>query len=206
MTPLRRRLLVYSAPVAVIVIIAVVKCLSLVLAADSAETAFTAGTVAVSENRLDDADREFSVSVARTNSADPCPARVNLELVRETQGDRAAATFDGPTALARYLSARELVEQPPEGCFAGNTDPDPDRRVVRDETAARLDAKIAAAQAVPPPPPPPPAAAAPPPPPPGAATVPADPDAPLRLNPGVGEPFDRLQEILRNAAANPAAP
>ncbi|MDV3123639.1 hypothetical protein M1247_01810 [Mycobacterium sp. 21AC1] len=200
MTPLRRRLLVYSAPVALAVIIAIARCVALVVAGNAAETAFTAGTVAVSENRLDDADREFSVSMARGKSADPCPARVNLELVRETQGDRAAATFDGLGALTRYLSARELVAQAPADCFAGNTDPDPDRRAIRSETAARLDSKITAARAVPPPPPPPPAVAAPPPPPQGAATVPADPDAPLRLNPGAGDPFDRLQEILRNAA------
>lgn len=200
MTPLRRRLLLYSAPVALIVIVTVVKCLALVLAADSAESAFSAGTRAVEQNRLEEADREFSVSLARTDSADPCPARVNLELVRETQGDRAAATFDGPTALARYLSARDLVAQAPAGCFAGNTDPDPDRRAIRNDAAARLDTKIAAVRAAPPPPPPPPAATAPPPPPPGAATAPTDPDAPLRLNPDTGDPFARLQDILGNAA------
>lgn len=227
---LRRRLLLYSTPVAVMLVVVILKCVSVVLAGTAAQsdfaardttalgrdvailnvldviepakTRFAAGALAVLEGRLDDAEREFALSLADTGPDSGCPARVNLELVRETLGDRAAAGFDAPGALARYLSARELVEQAPVGCFAGNSDPDPERRKVRDETAPRLDAKIAALRTAPPLPPP--AAVLPPPPPPAAAdSGAARPDAPLQLDPRGGDPFTRLQQILRDAAARP---
>ncbi|MCV7011178.1 hypothetical protein [Mycolicibacterium madagascariense] len=56
------------------------------------------------------------------------------------------------------------------------------------------------------PPPPPPRGAAPPPPPPAStsAGTTAAPDQPRRLDPGAGDPLDRLQQILRDAAG--AAP
>jgi hypothetical protein len=222
----RRRLLVYSAPIVAVVILVVVKCLSVVIAgnlaashftardtgglhrdvatlsvlnvAEPAKAPFAAGTLAVLQNRLDDADREFSAALAASGS-ETCSARVNLVLVRETMGDRSMAALDGRGALDHYLSARQLVEQAPHGCFAGNRDPDEPRRAVRDQSAARLDSKIAAARAAVPPPPPvpvvPPAGA----PPPAAGTAPENPDARLRLDPGAGDPFDRLQQILRDA-------
>ncbi|MGV9801126.1 hypothetical protein ACWDTP_24080 [Mycobacterium sp. NPDC003449] len=223
----RTRLLVFSAPIALLMVAAIVKCLSVVFLGGSAVTDFTegdtdalrrdaaalsvlnvaepakapfaAGALAVLENRLDDADRGFSDALARTDHADSCPSRVNLVLVRETMGDRAAAAFDGATALDRYRSARELVEQAPDGCFGPNPDPDPQRRAVRADSAARLDAKIAAAGIAPPPAPPPPQGSAPPPPP-AAGTTPEEPGATRRLNPGTGDPLDRLQDILRDAA------
>lgn len=222
----RKRLLVYSAPVVAVVILVVVKCLSVVIAgnlaashftahdtdalhrdvgmlavlnvAEPAKTPFAAGALAVLQNRLDDADREFSAALA-ASGAESCPARVNLVLVRETMGDRAVATFDGRAALDQYLSARQLVEQAPRGCFAGNLDPDEPRRVVRDQSAARLDSKIAAARAAVPPPPPVPVAPVPEAPPPASGTAPEKPDARLRLDPGAGDPFDRLRQILRDA-------
>jgi hypothetical protein len=135
--------------------------------------------------------------------------RVNLELVRETQGDRAAATGDRARAEERYASALAVVDTSPQACFAGNSDPDPTRRAIRDDTVNRLAAKRTALNATPPavpPAPPPPPPVAPPPPPPLLATV--TPDGreipPRRLDPGGGDPLDKLQQVLQDAAG--AAP
>ncbi len=224
---LRRRLLVYSAPVALILVVVIVKSLSVVIAGGSAASAysdrdagelrrdvallkvlnvlepskahFAAGDLAVLDNRLEEADREFSESLARDDS---CAVRVNLELVRETLGDRAASVFDTPTAVARYLSARTVVEQAPQGCFAGNNDADEQRRVIREDALRRLNEKIEAVQVPPPPPAPAPPAAPTAPPPqaqPGGASD--DTETELRLEPRNGPPLDKLQQILRDAAA-----
>lgn len=220
-----------SAPISLVVIVVVVKLWSVVLAGGSAptdfaardadalrrdvstlsvldvvepaRTRFAAGTLAVLEDRLTDADAQFSGALSNTEEADSCPVRVNLELVRETLGDRAASTFDA-SAARWYRSALSVVEAAPPGCFTGSADADPDRRAVLEATVARLGAKLAAvaAAAPPPPPPPPPPPAAPPPPPPAGApgSAPSERE-PLRLNPGVGDPLDRLEQILRDAAA-----
>ncbi|MGV0743379.1 hypothetical protein [Mycolicibacterium sp. XJ870] len=235
MTPdrlrLRRRLLVFSAPVAVVLLLAIAKCISVVVAGNSvvsdfadrdsaamggdiamlrvfnviepARAYYADGARAVLENRLPEADRHFSEALARTDSGESCPVRVNLALVREALGDTAAAVFDNETAAARYIAARTVVEQAPDGCFAGNTDPDPERRAVRNDALARLDGKLDAVRVAPPPPPPPPPAAVPPPtaPPPSGGARSTESEA--RLDPGAGDPLDRLQEILRDAAAVP---
>ena len=225
---LRRKLLVFSAPVALLLIIAVLKLVAVGVAGQSAVSNFAdrdagamAGDVAmlrvlnvveparvyyadgaraVLENRLEDADRQFSEALARTDLSQSCPVRVNLGLVRETLGDRAAGVFDSETAAARYLAAKAVVEQAPDGCFAGNNDPDPQRQAVRADALTRLDRKIEAVRAVPPPPPPPPPAAAPVAPPPTSGGVAPD-QSENRLDPGTGDPLERLQEILRDAAA-----
>jgi len=225
----RRQLLVFSAPVALLIVVMIAKVLSVMIVGSSAATAyaerdsgalrsavgtldllnmvepaktsFAAGTLAVLDNRLADADRQFAESLSDTEPAESCPVRVNLELVRETLGDRAGAEFDTPTAITQYLSARGIVDQAPPGCFAGNADTDPQRQALRNDAVPRLDRKIDALRVAPPPPPPPPGAAAPPPPPPVTGAAPADPDPGLRLNPGAGAPLDRLQQILRDAAA-----
>jgi hypothetical protein len=223
---LRRRLLVFSAPIVLLVVVIIVKSLSVVIAGGSAASAFAerdndalrravqtltvlnviepakapfaAGSLAVLDNRLEEADRQFSDSLARTAPAESCAVRVNLGLVRETLGDRAAAVFDGRAAVAHYLGARTIVEQAPPGCFAANTDPDPQRQVIREDALPRLNQKIDAAQIAPPPPSPPPAATSPPPP--AAAGEGSDATSPqLRLEPGT--PMERLQQILRDAAA-----
>lgn len=219
---LRRRLLAFSAPVALLVVVAIIKLLTVVAAGNSASSAFAerdnaalrravdtasvlnvvepakapfaAGTLAVLDNRLEEADREFSESLARSES---CATRVNLELVRETLGDRAFAVFDNRAAVTHYLGARTVVEQAPQDCFAGNTDPDPQRQALRNEALVRLDQKIDAARVAPPPPPPAPEATAAPPPPAGGTTT--EDDSQLRLGPGT--PMERLQQILRDAAA-----
>jgi hypothetical protein len=222
---LRRRLLLFSAPVALLFVVVIVKSLSVVIAGDSAASAFAeqdsaelrravdsltvlnviepakayfaAGSLAVLDNRLEEADRQFGESLARTDS---CATRVNLQLVRETLGDRAAAVLDGRTAVAQYVSARTVVEQAPQGCFAGNADADPERQVLRDDALRRLNAKIDAAQVAPPPPPPPPGATVTPPPPAQSGETSAETDSQLRLEPGT--PMDQLQQILRDAAAS----
>lgn len=213
---LRRRLLAYSAPVAVVLLVAVVKLVSVGIAGHSAaadfsdrntaalrgdvaalnvfnvvepsKAHFAAGALAALEGRLNEADAQFTEALARTEPADSCPVRLNLALVRETLGDKAVASLDGNLAVSSYQSALAAVRDAPTACFP-------------DDTESRLNAKIDAARVAPPPPPPPPPVAAPPaPPPPGGAPTP-DQDTRLRLNPGQGDPLDRLQQILRDAAA-----
>jgi hypothetical protein len=225
---LRARLLVASAPVSLVVLVALLKLWTVVVAGGSvaadfaegntdalgrdvatlsvldvvepARTRYAAGTLAVLQDRLTDADGQFAQALAGTDAADSCPVRVNLELVRETLGDRAAEKFDG-AAVVWYRSALAVVDDAPDGCFTGSADADPDRRAVLEATVARLNAKIDAVSTLPPPPPPPPPVAPPPAPPPASAPGSTEPDAQLRLNPGVGDPLDRLQQILRDAAA-----
>jgi hypothetical protein len=228
----RRRLLVFSAPVAVVVFAVLLKLWSVVIAGGAATSDFAgrntgalrgdvvtlnlfnvvepakahaaAGGLAVLEDRLDEADRRFSEALAHTEPTASCPTRVDLELVRETLGDRAAAGLDGNSAVAWYRGALAVVQAAPGGCFTGNTDPDEQRRAVRDDAAVRLSDKIDAALVAPPPPPPPPPGAPPqppPPPPPSSAATRNAPDGQLRLNPGTGDPLDRLRQILRDAAA-----
>ena len=227
----RRRLLVFSAPVAVLMVVAILKLCSVVIAGGSAATDyakrdagalrgdvamlnplnvvepakayFAAGALAVLDGRLEDADAQFGQALAHTEFEASCPVRVNLELVRETLGDKAAGAGNVEAAVAHYLGALSVVDGAPAGCFAGNTDPDPDRRTLRDEAAARLKAKIDAVRVAPPPPPPPVAEPPPPPPPPPAAagSTPEQPDTRLRLDRGSGDPLEQLQQILRDAAA-----
>ncbi|GAA2548346.1 hypothetical protein [Mycolicibacterium diernhoferi] len=218
MTATRRRLLVYSAPVVVIVLLFAVKLISAVLAGNAAvshfaesdgaalerdagvlgivniiepaRAPFAAGTAAALQGRLDDADREFSQALARTDQRDSCSVRVNLAVVREAQGDNAAATFDAQPAVDHYLAAKRVLEQAPADCLDAHTD-----------TTARLDSKVAAVAT--PPPPPAPRPSLPPP-----ATVPAAPapgsvppaDQGNRLDPGQGDPMERLRRILQDAA------
>lgn len=231
-TRLRRRLLLFSAPVAVVLVLAVVKLWSVVIAGDSAASDFAArntgalrgdvavlnvlnvveperaffasGDLAVLDDRLEDADRQFSAALSHVERDRSCPVRVNLEFVRETMGDRAVEVFHTDSAVAWYRNALAVVAQAPDGCFAGSTDADEQRRNLLDAAAARLNGKIDAAIAASPapqPPPPPPPGAAPPPPPPASTSTTTAPVERLRLNPGAGDPLDRLQQILRDAAA-----
>ena len=236
----RRRLLVWSAPVVVISLVVAYKLISVVVVGNAAaselrdgdtdalrddvgrltflnvvepdKTAFWAANSAALEGNLADADVRFSELLAR---ADVCPVRVNLELVRETDGDAAARSNDVARAERRYRDALAVVQQAQAGCFAGNADSDASRRAVRNDAAARLAAKISALHTpqpapaasapdlpAPPPPPPPPVDAS-------SALAGVDPDwlpgegppPTLRLEPGVGNPLDRLQEALANSDA-----
>jgi hypothetical protein len=224
MSPLRRRLLLYSAPVAVLLVLVVLKLVSAVAAGQWAASAFrdgdadgvrsaaaimgtvnvveserahsAAGAAAVLDDRLGEADGRFTQALAAGES---CAVRVNLELVRETLGDRAFAVLDGHGATEHYLRALEVVEQASADCFAGNADPDRERRAVREDALPRLTEKLRAARAAVPPPPPP-AGAAPQAPPPGAGRGDTDRDTRLRLEPEAGDPMDKLEQILRDAA------
>ena len=273
---LRRRLLLFSAPVIVIVIIAVVKLWSVVIAGgaagadfangdggalrddvsvlsvlnvvEPANADFAAGNLAVLEDRLERAEAQFGLALANTEPARSCPTRINLELVRETLGDRAVGASDERLAIKWYRDALDAIAGAPSECFSGSADPDENRRAVLDGAVARLNEKIRAASATPPPPnnppppdsgsagstptgqdgqqtptstpppPPQPEAAdstprgqdgqqtptnAPPPPPEANAADPTgtEPDVRLRLNPGSGDPLERLQQILRDSAA-----
>jgi hypothetical protein len=228
---LRRRLLIYSAPPAAAALLIIVKLTSVVIAGDSAVTSFShgdgdavkvdaavlgvlnvvqpakapfaAGVAAVLDGRLEEADTDFSAALARSGSARSCPERVNLELVRETQGDRAAAAEDRARADERYLSAVAVVNQAPRSCFPDNSDPDAQRQAIRRDTAARLEAKRSALNALPPESPPSPPPQAPPPPPPALpATVAPDGREipPRRLDPAVGDPLEKLRQVLQDAA------
>ena len=227
---LRRRLLVFSAPVVIVVLIAIVKMISVVVAGNSAashfadgevtalrddvsalnvlnviepaKAPFATGALAVRVGRLDEADARFSEALARTDQAQSCPVRVNLELIRERQGDVDAWEGRLDQARERYTSALEIVQGAPDGCFQGNTDADAERRAIRNDAAVRLAAKIAGLRAPLPPPPPPAPPPPPPPPPPVAAATPEPegPQAPLRLNPGAGDPIEKLQQLLEDAA------
>ncbi|MEM6107086.1 hypothetical protein AAHS21_12575 [Mycobacterium sp. 050272] len=229
---LRRRLLIYSSPLTVAALLVIVKLISVVVAGNSAATSFdhgdaravqadaevlgtanvvepakawfAAGAAAVLDGRLDDADFHFSAALARTDASGSCPVRVNLELVRETRGDQAAAAGDRAHADERYRSALAVVEAAPHDCFSGNNDSDPQRRAIRQDTANRLTRKLnASPPTVRPPPPPPPPVASPAPPPPALATVTPDDREipPRRLHPTDGDPFDKLQQVLQDAAA-----
>lgn len=230
---LRRRLLIYSAPPAVVALVVAVKLISVVVVGNSAvsdfaggdgdavrgdarilgianlvepaNAPFATGAAAVLDGRLDDADKNFTAALAHASRS--CPVRVDLELVRETQGDRAAAAGDRARAQERYISAQTVVDAAPSNCFAGNNDPDPQRQAIRAEAANRLAAKRAALNAppsaVPPPPQSPPLVPLAPPP--AAVVAPGGEEIPpRRLNPGEGDPLDKLLQVLQDAAG--AAP
>lgn len=227
---LRRRLILLSAPVTFLLVVLAVKLISVVIVGDSAQrhfaageigglrddvsllrilnvaepsnAAFAAGGLAVLEQRLDDADAQFSSVLQRTGDAESCPVRVNLELVRERQGDIDAWEARLDVARERYESALAVIAEAPDGCFADNTDTDPERRAVRQDAAARLQAKITSLGTVAPlaPPPPPPAAPAAPAAPPNAVPDPDELPDSRHLDVG-GDPLEALRRLLRDAAA-----
>lgn len=167
---LRRRLYLWSAPVAVVLVLAAVKMIAvgvlgswaatdfsrhdieglrrdvawlrIVDVIDPAKTSFAAGDLHVLEGRLHDADDSFADSLARTPAARSCPVRVNLLLVRETRGDLAARKANKEEAQRFYTAAIALADQAPAGCFAGNDDSDPPRRTIRDTAIPRLRQKL----------------------------------------------------------------
>ncbi|WP_234815138.1 hypothetical protein [Mycolicibacterium duvalii] len=167
---LRRRLVLGSALPALVVVVVAAKLISVVLAGGSAQrdfaagradamaadvavlqvldlvepntTAFAAGSLAVLEQRLDAADQHFSEALAGLQHPESCAVRINLTLVRERRGDIDAWEARRDAARARYESALAVIGAAPPQCFAGNDDPDPQRRAVRADAAARIEAKI----------------------------------------------------------------
>jgi hypothetical protein len=244
---LRRRLLLFSAPIVIVALVVAYKLISVVVAGNAAttdfthrdvsalrddldtlqqlnvvepdKTAFIAANVAALNGKLGEADSGFSTLLGKVDSSQSCPVRVNLELVRETDGDAAAKAGKADTAAQRYRDALKVVTEAPPACFAGNDDPDLERRAIRNDAEARLldklnslhppvaSAPAPAPSGAPPPPPPPP----PQPRPADTAFTPGvDPDGfpgdvkppPLTLRPEIGPPLDRLQEALANADAS----
>lgn len=228
-TRLRRRLLLLSAIPVLLAVALAVKLISVVVLGNSAQEHFAAGDIgalrddvsmlkvlnvvqpanahiaagglAVLEDRLDDADVEFTSALSHTDAAQSCPVRVNLQLVRERQGDIDAWEARLDQARERYESALTVIADAPESCFAGNADPDPQRKAVRQDAQARVLAKIQSLGTVAPlapPSPPPPAAATPSAPP---ASVPdADRTPDLRQLDVGGDPLEALRQVLRDAA------
>jgi hypothetical protein len=193
---LRRRLYLFSAPVVAMLVLAAAKAilvgivgnsaipdftrhdiealrddvslLSIFDVIDPAKTSFVAGDLSVLEGRLQDADARFSDSFSRTDERQSCPVRVNLLLIRETLGDLATRAGDKQQAEHLYTAGLTLANDAPPACFAGNADPNPDRRAIREHSVLRLHQKLEilrrppaaapppASIVVPPPPPPPP--------------------------------------------------
>ena len=228
---LRRRLLVLSAAPALIMLLVAAKLISVVVAGNAAQrhydsgdigaldddvtvlqvfnviepanAPFAAGALAVLDDHLEVADDRFSEALARTDPPHTCPARINLVLVRERRADIDAWEARLDSARTQYLSALQVLADAPAGCFAGNQDTDPQRRAIRAETAARIDAKLRNLGTAAPPPPlaPPPAAAAPPAaPPPVSAPGTDDPAEARQLDPTAGDPMEVLRRLLRDAA------
>ena len=227
----RRRLLALSALPAIAVVVLGTKLISVAVVGDSAREHFEAGNIgalredvsllqvlnivepanaqwaagglAVLEDRLDDAQAQFSAALANIDAAQSCPVRVNLELVTERQGDIDAWEARLDEARQNYESALTVIAEAPPRCFADNSDPDPQRQAVRRDAEARVRAKIADLGTVAPlaPPSPPPPATAP-----NAAAAPpvpvVDPNAPAdprRLDLS-GDPLEVLRQVLRDAA------
>lgn len=122
---------------------------------------FAQGALAVLQNRLDDAEQRYQQALTDAGGDQICPTRINLELVQETRGDLAARQGDKPGAEQHYKTALQTVSGAPGRCFAGNTDPNPDRQHIRQDAEPRLKAKIASLHQPPPAPPPAPAPPAP---------------------------------------------
>lgn len=227
-TRLRRRLLLFSAAPALLITLLAVKLISVVVIGGAAQqhyasgeigaladdvsmlqvanmiepanAASAAGGLAVLQDRLDVADAQFTTALADTDDSRSCPVRINLELVRERRGDIDAWEARLDDARQRYDEALEVIAGAPPACFSGNNDPDPQRRAVREDAAARVAAKIEALGTVAPlaPPSPPPAA-------PTAPTAPppagADQPRPDERRLDVGEdPLEALRQLLRDAA------
>ena len=229
---LRRRLLMASAPPALVAVVVAVKLISVVVVGNSAQThyasgdigalsddvsllrildlvqpantASTAGGLAVLQDRLQEADAQFTDALTRTATDRSCPVRVNLALVREREGDIDAWEARLESARQRYESALAVIAEAPQGCFDGNTDPDSARRAVREDAGERITAKIDALGSVvaplaPPPPPPVEVPAAPSGPPVAGPDV-SDPAEARRLDRG-SDPLEALRQLLRDAAA-----
>jgi hypothetical protein len=190
---IRRRLYLFSAPVVAMLVLAAAKAilvgivgnsaisdftrhdiealrddvllLSIFDVIDPAKPSFVAGDLSVLEGRLQDADAHFSDSFSRTDERQSCPVRVNLLLIRETLGDLATRAGDQPQAEQLYTAGLKLANEAPPACFAGNADPNPDRRAIREHSVLRLHQKLEILHRPPAAAPPPASIVVPPPPP-----------------------------------------
>lgn len=175
----RRRVLLWSVPVLVLLLAMAVVAVNVVLAGraavnafnthdidalrtaverlrgfaliDSATTAFANGDLLVLEGRLTDAEAEFAKALDSTAADESCPVRVNLELVRESLADLAVYAGRIEEAGRLYRGAAEVITGAPAGCFADNTDPNEERRAIRADAESRLDRKLENLKRPPPP-------------------------------------------------------
>ncbi len=141
---LRRRILLFASPVAVIGLLVVVKLLSMFAFAHFSISAYASGdgegTVNaargqsyvnwfepykapfntgdghVQAGRLAEARTEFESSLALARGLEGCMVRVNLSLVIEAQGDEAARAGDQPTAQKLYREALAVTADTPAEC------------------------------------------------------------------------------------------
>jgi len=167
----RRRVLLLSAPVLVVLVALAASVVSLALAEraavnafnmhdatalrdavdrlrkfaviDAAAVPFAEGDLFVLEGRLSEAEKRFADALADTSAGDSCPVRINLELVREVLGDLAAEDGRIDDARRWYDSASQVVDGAPAGCFADSADPHEERRAVLADTRPRLQRKLA---------------------------------------------------------------
>ena len=180
---LRNRLCLFSAPVALILILAAAKMILVGIVGNSAvsdfaqhdiealqhdvsvlgvfdvidpsRTSFAAGDLFVLEGRLHDADDRFSESFSRTERSQSCTVRINLLLIRETLGDLATRAGNRSEAERLYTFSLALAKEAPPGCFAGNADPNADRGAIREHSVSRLQQKLQILHRPPMPPQPP---------------------------------------------------
>lgn len=197
---LRRRLFLYTAPVAALLALVVAGLIAVVMVGNSAvdsfdqhdiealrrdvdklrtfgviepgNIAFAEGDLLVLEGKLNDAEARFGDALERFDGDDSCPVRINLELVRESLADLAVRSGRPDDADRLYNEALTVVKDAPDGCFLYNTDPNEERRAVRADAKPRLERKLAAMHAPPPPRPTGPAVVTPEPPPPPPALPP----------------------------------
>ncbi|MBU8809524.1 tetratricopeptide repeat protein [Mycolicibacterium goodii] len=196
---LRRRLALYTAPVAVLLALVAAGLIIIVVVGNSVadsfdrhdiealrrdvekleafgliepgNIAFARGDLLVLEGKLGEAEARFREALDRFDVETSCPVRINLELVQETLADLSVRSGRAEEAEQRYNDALTVVREAPSGCFSDNTDPNEDRRAVRADAQPRLERKLAALHAPPPPPPSGPAVVTsePPPPPPSSS-------------------------------------
>ena len=150
---LRRRLLLWSAPVALVVLLVAVKLLSLPIAAALTQQAYGAreferaasatgplgvvnvvepwvhhfdrGTAYAQIGVLDVARQEFvtALDLAPDDDTVSCVIRTDLVLTIEAQGDAALLELRYADAEALYALGLTTIEEAPEGCFQPPDDP-----------------------------------------------------------------------------------
>jgi hypothetical protein len=208
---LRRRLALYTAPVAALLGLVVAGLVAVVVVGNSVvvsfdrhdidalrrdveklekfrviepgSIAFARGDLLVLEGKLNEAEERFRDALDRFDGDSSCPVRINLELVQETLADLSVRSGRVEEAEQHYNNALTVVRDAPAECFQDNTDPNEDRRAVRADAQPRLERKLAALHAPPAPPPSGPAVVTSEPPPPPPPSPPAD-NSPA---PGQGE-------------------
>ncbi len=144
----RRRLLWFSLPVVLILLLISGKLFSLQLLAANASGSYShgdgggvvsAGNSAKFANVIEDyvayfntgdgyalskdlpkARQEFEAALALAPEAESCKIRVNLELAIEKMGDEKKSASDATAAKALYTGALQVIKEASPGCFEPN--------------------------------------------------------------------------------------